>query len=302
MNQMNSCWYAVHPFVVVSFLLATFVLAFLWISPLFLLLILSVLLLWLGFEKKLAQVFRTFWFMWPIMLFYMLMNPLLQSNGEHFLWWGPLLPVIGRLDLSVEELVFSFMGMIRLSIIMLLSAGFLFFVDQERFLFFFARITPRFVISSVMAIRLFPFMMQESKRIQEVMSVRGIRPTGKGIRSWISFKMTMLKPLIYSTMEGSWITAESLYVRGFGSGPRSYYRTTKMQQQEKITLLMCGILLLFGVFGKRMMFGEYQFYPNLHWFDPVGDIMFVTILLGLWGAILIWMRKGVSTGEHVSSE
>ncbi|MGC5325043.1 energy-coupling factor transporter transmembrane component T [Brevibacillus sp. SYSU BS000544] len=302
MIQRDSCWYSVHPFAVVSFLLSTFILAFLWVNPLFLSLIFISLLMWLGFEKKLGQVFRTFWFILPIMLFYMLINPLLQSNGEHFLWMGPVLPAIGRLDLSVEELLYSSMGVLRLSIIMLLSAGFLFFVDQERFLFFFARITPRFVISSVMAIRLFPFMMQESNRIQEVMSVRGIRPTGKGIRSWISFKMTMLKPLIYSTMEGSWITAESLYVRGFGSGPRSYYRTTKMQQQEKITLLMCGILVLFGVFGKLLRFGLFQFYQWIHWFDPVGDMMFVTMLLGFWGAILIWMRKGVSTGEHVSSE
>lgn len=302
MIQSDSRWRTVHPFVVVSLLLTTFVLSFLWEHPLYLCGLLFVLLLWLGIERLLRHVFRSFRFALPIMLLYMMVNPLFQSNGEHLLWQGPVLSVIGRVDLTTEELLYSFMGVIRLSIILLLSAGFLFFVDQERFLFFFAKVTPRFVISSVMAIRLFPFLMQESKRIQEVLRARGIRPANRGLRSYISFKMTILKPLIYSTMEGSWITAESLYVRGFGSGPRSYYRTSAMTQREKVGLLLCGLLILFGVFGKVLQFGAVQFYPIFQWNDPMGDTMFLIMLLGIWGATLIWMRKGVPTGEHVSSE
>ena len=299
--QGESSWRRVHPFVLVSFLIVYFILAFLWTNPLFLLVQLMGLLIWFGVEKKLTETLTSFRFTVWIMLFFMVINPLFQSNGTHFLWRGPLIAVIGRLDLSLEELLYSWMGVLRLSIILLLSCAYQWFVDHDRFLFFFARLTPRFVMASVMAIRLFPYMRQELRRIQEVMYTRGIRPTGQGMRAKINYSMLLLRPLIYSTMEGSWMMGESLYARGFGSGQRTFYRTSAMNRQERMALVFIGLLLLFGLFGKLLSFGEALFYPRFIWRDPIGDGLLIAGIMGIWVFVLIWMRRGRVGDEDVSS-
>lgn len=298
--QADSSWRAIHPFVVVTFLLFSFILAFMWENPLFLTVQLLALLIWLGAERKLAKAGFAFRFGLAMMLLFMLINPLFQSNGTHLLWRGPIIPVIGRLDVSVEELMYSFMGVLRLSIILLLSCAYQWFVDHDRFLFFFARVTPRFVMTSVMAIRLFPFMQQEFKRIQEVMVCRGIRPKGRGIKEKINYLMLILKPLVYSGMEGSWITAETLYARGFGSGKRSFFRQQAMNQRERIALFLMLAMLLFGMFGKLLSFGSVQFYPAFVWADPTGDALFVMGLKSIWALTLLWMRRGRTNDEHIS--
>lgn len=299
--QRESSWRSVHPFVMVFFFIVYFILAFLWANPLFLMVQLIALLLWFAVEKKMSAVVASFRFAWWIILLFMVINPLFQSNGTQFIWRGPVIPVIGRLDLSMEELLYSWMGVIRLSIILLLSCAYQWFVDHDRFLFAFARVTPRFVMASVMAIRLFPFMRQELQRISEVMHTRGIRPTGQGLKAKINYSMLLIKPLIYSTMEGSWTMGESLYARGFGSGPRTFYRTSVMKEQERMALVFNALLLLFGVFGKWLSFGEVQFYPGFVWWDPMGDCLLITGLMAFWVFTLIWMRRGIVIREDVSS-
>ncbi len=281
-NQAEAIWRKTHPVVVVVILLAFGVLAFLWENPLITVGLLLYLLVWAKRSGALPAITRFFRIIFWLAPFFMLINALFASQGVTYLWKGPTLPVFGRIDITAEELAYAAMGIVRLMILLLLSGMYQRLVNHDRFLFSLARIAPRFVLAAVIAIRLFPFLAKELARIKEVAYLRGIRPQGKRKRDRLRYYVLLLRPLLTTALEGSWITAETLYARGFGSGPRSYYNPRLMQASEKLALVLVASSLFLALFGKVLQFGQVQFYPSFIWYDPVGDGFFFCVLLVSW--------------------
>ncbi|MGE5701270.1 MAG: energy-coupling factor transporter transmembrane component T [Clostridia bacterium] len=275
-------WRSIHPGVVALLLLVHGVLAFLWEHPLLLIGQLLFLLAWAGRERVLAPIlpiFRMFLFLMP---FFLLINTLFSSNGVTFLWKGPVVSLVGRLDITLEELGYSCMGLIRLSILLVLSGMFQQFLDHDRFLFLFAKIAPRFVLTAVISIRMFPFLLREFKRIKETAYLRGLRPHGKGKLAAFRFYAQLLRPLLFSSLEGSWQTAETLYARGFGSGPRTMYKPRSLTSQELVGAICIVCVFGFALIGKWFDFGKIDYYPRFTIYDLPGDALFFVCMLIVW--------------------
>jgi energy-coupling factor transport system permease protein len=297
----SSPWRSFHPLVVTGLLASHVILAFLWeYHPLLQTGQLLFLLAWAVREGCLRQAVTMFrigvWFT----VVFVVVNPLFSSLGERFLWRGPIVAYFGRLDVTAEELLYSVMGVIRLYSILILSVMYQRFVDHDRFFFLFAKAAPRFVMTAVMAFRLFPYLSQEFARIREIAHVRGIRPRGPGLREKLRYTMLIMRPLLFGALEGSWLTAETLYARGFGSGPRSSYRTQPLKRREWLGLLMIGGMLLVAVWGRWLSFGAFAYFPALVWTDPLGDTLFLAGLTALWLLPIIWL-KGETTDEQHSA-
>lgn len=289
----DSTWRKIHPLVIVCLLVVHVLIAFLFeYHPLIQTVQLGFLLIWVwkeGFLRQLLPIIRMgIWFT----LIFLIANPLFASNGVLFWWKGPILPYLGRLDVTTEEIVYSSLGIMRLYSIFILSVMFQRFIDHDRFMFTFAKVAPRFVMTSVMAFRLFPYLTQEYSRIMETAYVRGIRPTGSTMREKLAHSMLLLRPLLMSALEGSWITAETMYARGFGSGPRSSYQQMVLNRSEIIGLFFIALIFLFALFGRLLAFGRFDYFPTFHWRDPVGDLYFSAGLLLVWLVPLIWLRRG----------
>ncbi|WP_139489494.1 energy-coupling factor transporter transmembrane component T family protein [Brevibacillus dissolubilis] len=292
MTNVETRWQKVHPGVVLALILTHVITAFLWDSPVLLVGQLVFLAVWLQIEGCLRRVLPFLGMGLVFMGMFFLVGPLFSSNGVTFLWKGPLVPVIGRLDLTLEEVVYAALSNLRLLVMLFGTMAYQWFVDHDRFLFQFARIAPRFVITSVMAIRLFPFLAGELQRITEVARTRGIYPSANPtFKERIAYGQFLLKPLLLSSLEGSWMTAESLYARGFGSGRRSFYRSVEMLDHEKLVLFV--IVGIFGLtmFGWGLDFGRFATYPQLIWYDWVGDLMFLAVLAAVWSIPLMWLGR-----------
>jgi energy-coupling factor transport system permease protein len=171
------------------------------------------------------------------------------------------------------------------------------FIDHDRFFFLFARIAPRFVMTAVMAFRLFPFLSREFARIREIAQVRGIRPEGHGLRKQLRYTMFVLRPLLFGALEGSWLTAETLYARGFGSGPRSSYRMQPMERREWLGALLLGATLFIAIWGRMLSFGTFAYFPRLIWADPLGDLLFFIGLAAVWMLPILWLKGGKEDGN-----
>lgn len=287
----KSRWVDKHPGVVVLHLLMHGFLVFLWDNPLLLCGQLLFLLLW-GMQEKLFHPFPAILrFGWWISFATLLVNPLFGQNGETFLWRGPIIPLIGRLDLTMEELGYAVIVMLRLIILLLLSVMYQRFVNHDRFLLQFARVAPRFVLTSVLAIRLIPVLTVELNRIREITLLRGLQPDHPSPKEKLMAHMKLFRPLLLSALEGSWLTAETMYARGFGSGPRSIYKQENMTEQEKIGFLFILLLFAFILFARYNGYGNFAFFPRLSWADPYGDILFLIILYPLWAVPVYWLAR-----------
>jgi len=291
----GSPWRSVHPLAVAVLLLCHLVCAFLWeYHPLLQTGQLLFLLVWAAREGCLSPVLSMFrlgiWFT----AVFVIVNPLFASLGETVLWRGPVVSYFGRLDLTLEELLYSAAGVIRLFSILVLSVLYMRFLDHDRFFFLFARVAPRFVMTAVMAFRLFPFLSREYARIREIAQVRGLRPEGKEIRQQLRYTMLLLRPLLFGALEGAWLTAETLYARGFGSGPRSTYRTQPMKRKEWTGLLLLAAMLGLAIWGRALSFGTFQYFPRLVWPDPLGDVLFFMGLAAVWTLPILWWKGGMA--------
>jgi energy-coupling factor transport system permease protein len=292
-QRADSRWRKLHPLTVVALLTAHAVTAFLWeLHPLLLGGQLLFLLLWMGkegfFSRMMPMLPLGIWFA----LLFMIVNALFSANGSTFLWKGPIVPYFGRLDLTMEELLYSLFGVIRLAIIVMVAAMYQRFVDHDRFLFLFAGVAPRSVLTAIMAFRLFPYLAKEFSRIKEIAAIRGIVPVVAGWRDKLAGYMFLLRPLLLSAFEGSWMMAETLYARGFGSGPRSTYNPDAMSGREKIGLLLSLLMILFALFARLLAFGRFHYYPVLVWNDPAGDLLLLCGLIVCWLVPLIWLGGG----------
>ncbi len=257
-------------------------LVFLWENPLLLIGQIFFLLLWARQLKLLDPFPAILRYGWWISIAFLLVNPLMGQNGVTFLWKGPIIPVIGRMDLTLEELGYAVMAMLRLICLLLLSVMYQRGVDHDRFMLLFTKVAPKFVLTSLLAIRMVPFLSKELQRIQEINQLRGLRPAAQSIRAKLIYQMNVFRPLLLSAMEGSWQTAEALYARGFGSGPRSIYKQEHMNAQERVSLFLLLLFFTFIVAARVNGFGDFAFYPRVTWSDPLGDGLFLLILSVLW--------------------
>ncbi|NGQ96253.1 hypothetical protein G3578_13890 [Brevibacillus sp. SYP-B805] len=287
----DSRWRKIHPVVVCLLLLVHGALVFFWENPLLIGGQLLFLILWAKRERIFVDLPSYFRYGWWIALVFLLINPLCASNGVTFLWKGPITPLIGRLDLTAEELGYAGMSMLRLSILVLLSVMYQRFIDHDRLMLTFSAWMPRFVLTAVLAIRLFPFLEQEMARIQETMRLRGILPKSDAWRDRLVHRLFLFRPLLLSALEGAWLTAETLYVRGFGSGPRTVYKRSRITGDEIMGLLLVLFIPVFAGFALGFDFGRFQFYPRMMWHDPVGDLLFLAGLSVVWILPLYWLLR-----------
>jgi len=291
MSDTQANWRTHHPGLVALLLLAHTVLFFLWENPLLLLGQLTFLMGWAGREKilfRLRPLLR--WGGWFSLLF-LLINALFSRNGELYLWKGPVVSYLGRLDLTVEELSYCSMGLVRLLMLLILSVMYQQFVDHDRLMLSFVRMWPRMVLTGVLAIRLIPLLTREWTRIEEIARIRGIRPASERWRDQVAHRMLLVRPLLHTALEGSWLTAETLYARGFGSGKRTVYRQQKLTGQEAAGFVLAGLMLAAGIWGVFLSYGRFAFYPRFSWPDPAGDLMFLAMLALVWWMPVAWLKR-----------
>ncbi len=285
----ESRWRRTHPLVIVAILTTHAALALVWENPLLLLGQLLFLLGWLAVEHRLRQMVPYVRFGVWFAVFLLVINPLFSSNGVIFWWKGPIVPVLGRLDITAEEAAYAAISVIRTAVLVVTVAMYQWFVDHDRFLFAFARWSPRFVMTAVIAIRLFPFLAREWGRIREVAQARGLLAKHGDWRSRARSYLFVLRPLLFSAMEGSWLTAETLYARGFGSGPRRFYNPPVLTAAERAALGLIVAGLLVAAFGRGLGFADIAYYPRIVWPDPLGDALFLCLLALVWALPLIWL-------------
>lgn len=136
-------------------------------------------------------------------------SPFVAAIGSHVLWQGPVVPVLGRLDVTREELAAAALSGARLTVVALAFAAYTLLVDHDRLLSG-LRVARRFTLAAALATRLVPTLERDALGLVEALRGRGLAVEGVRARA------RLVSPLVSGSLERAVTLAEAMEARGFG--------------------------------------------------------------------------------------
>lgn len=136
--------------------------------------------------------------------------PFLQSTGIDVLWEGPIVPVLGQLDVTREEIALAAVSAFRLAAVGLAFSAYALLLDHDR-LVASASFARRSALAVALATRLVPTLERDAAGLAEAVRGRGVAV--EGVRG----HARLLSPLVAGSLERAANLAEAMEARGFGS-------------------------------------------------------------------------------------
>ena len=136
-------------------------------------------------------------------------TPFVETIGSHVLWSGPTVPVLGRLDVTTEELRNGLFQGLRLTAVALAFSAYALLLDHDR-LVQAAGFARRSVLAVALATRLVPTLERDAAGLVEALRGRGVEVSGMRGRA------RLLAPLLAGSLERALNLAEAMEARGYG--------------------------------------------------------------------------------------
>jgi energy-coupling factor transport system permease protein len=167
--------------------------------------------------------------------FVFLLSPFLQTTGYHVLWSGPIVPVLGQLDVTSEELRLAGVNGLRLAAVGLAFAAYALLLDHDRLLA--AATARRSVLGAALATRLVPTLERDAHGLVEALRGRGLPPNG------LRGHAALLSPLLAGSLERGLNLAEAMEARGFGRPGRTKLPSPPWRARDLLAVLL-GLLAI----------------------------------------------------------
>jgi energy-coupling factor transport system permease protein len=140
----------------------------------------------------------------------LVVTPFVETIGSHPIWTGPIVPVLGQLDVTHEELVSATLNALRLAAVGLAFAAYALLLDHDRLLQ-----AVRFARPAALATRLMPTLERDAAGFADALRGRGVEVTG------LRGRAALLSPLLASSLERGLNLAEAMEARGYGRSGRT---------------------------------------------------------------------------------
>jgi energy-coupling factor transport system permease protein len=166
----------------------------------------------------------------------LLLWPWLQSTGSHPLFPGPIVPVLGELTVTREELELGALYALRFAAVGLASAAYALLLDHDRLLGA-ASWARRSALAVALATRLVPTLERDAAGLVEALRGRGLAVEGARARA------RLLSPLLAGSLERSLNLAESMEARGFGRPGRTRMPVAPWSPLDKLAVASAPLLV-----------------------------------------------------------
>jgi len=166
-------------------------------------------------------------------------TPFVETIGSHPLWTGPIVPVIGQLDVTREELVSAAFNASRLAAVGLAFAAYALLVDHDKLLSA-AGIARRSVLAVALATRLVPTLERDAAGLVESLRGRGVDVGGLRRRG------ALVSPLLAGSLERGLNLAEAMEARGYGRAGRTRVPPPSWATADRIALVTAVALVVLG--------------------------------------------------------
>jgi energy-coupling factor transport system permease protein len=167
-------------------------------------------------------------------------TPFVETLGSHPLWTGPILPVIGQLDVTHEELASALFQACRLAAVGLAFAAYALLLDHDRLLAA-AGFARRSVLVVALATRLVPTLERDAAGLVDSLRGRGVEVEGARRRA------ALLSPLLAGSLERGLNLAEAMEARGYGRAGRTRVPPPPWRLADRLALAGAAALTALGV-------------------------------------------------------
>ncbi|WP_129724434.1 energy-coupling factor transporter transmembrane component T [Xylanivirga thermophila] len=253
----------IHPIALIIYILTLFSITIISNHPVILCTVLIITVLSVISVGAVGDIKDSFAFILRMTLIFIIINCLTNKNGRTIIWRGPNIPVFGRLQISLEALIYALMMGIRLSgvlsVFILQNKS----MNPDALLSYMALIFPRSALLVSMTTKTIPYLAQLSNRVGEVMSVMGLDIDGKGYKGTVKNRLPIIKVIFMSSIEDSLSIAESIQARGYGSGGRSRYFTYRWRMRDTVVLASSIWAIISFIILARSGGIFYRYYPRL---------------------------------------
>jgi energy-coupling factor transport system permease protein len=166
-------------------------------------------------------------------------TPFVETLGSHPIWTGPIVPVIGQLDVTREELASAALNASRLVAVGLAFAAYALLIDHDRVLAA-AAFARRSVLAVALATRLVPTLERDASGLVESLRGRGVETTGLRRRA------ALLSPLLSSSLERGVNLAEAMEARGYGRAGRTAVPSRPWHLLDRVAVVAAAALVAAG--------------------------------------------------------
>ncbi len=288
--------YKNHSFAIILYTIVLSTLALLYNNPLYLGCIFCITGIMIIRQRQLAPWGKFLLFSLTMVLFYTLCNPLFSSSGSTILWRSGRVPIIGRIRITLEALLYGMtMGG------KLITIGSIFYLynawmDTDQALSFFSRFADRSALLFTMTVSLFPRLKREALEVGDIMRARGASIQQGSLFTRIKAVYPMWKVLLITALEGSLDMAEAMEARGYGIGRRTRYQTEIIAPSDRALIGCTLILLVLGIMSLGYGSGNMTFYPVITGSYIPWDLWW---LMGMMGVGIIGAAAySVPTGKE----
>lgn len=173
-----------------------------------------------------------------------------------------LFPIFGRYEVTLEQLFYQCTKFLKyLSVIPL---GMIFFLTTNPSEFASSlnhiKVNYKVCTSLSLTLRYFPDVQRDYHTISLAQQARGLEMSSKAkLINRIKNVVTILTPLIFTTMDRIELITNAMELRGFGKGKkRSWYSFKPLQIKDWISMFICLLIFLFmlyiRIFVNKSMF------------------------------------------------
>lgn len=160
------------------------------------------------------------------------LTPFVEEIGSHPLWIGPTIPVLGRLDVTREELANGLFQGLRLAAVGLAFAVYALRIDHDRLLSA-AGWARRSTVAVALATRLVPLLERDARDLR--LALRGRRVSAGPAR--------LLSPLLAGSLERGLSVAEAMEARGYGRPGRTRAPQPSWTALDRLALVLAPAIV-----------------------------------------------------------
>jgi energy-coupling factor transport system permease protein len=207
----------------------------------------------------------------PLALLVAIVNPIVSQQGLTVLVDGPVVPVLGNVDVTLEALVYGVVAGLRVLVVLLAFALYSACVDPDRVLRLVGRVAPRSALTASLATRAVPLLSRDGLRLSEAYGLRASARPAAGARERLRRAATLTRALGAGALERSVELAAALEVRGYGSlgrFPASRAPWSRHDRAFGLAALAATIVCVAAAAGGLASFEPYPFLEIDHgWAD-----------------------------------
>ena len=273
-----------HTGVLIAYFVTVLLLAMIYTNPIYLFFLFGMVAVGICSCRKLKEWGRTLRFGLVLFLFIVVINIFVSRAGQTILWEGPRVPILGKLEISQEAIIFGCVMAFKLCLILSIFCWYETAVPTDKTFSFFSRAAAKSALVLILTAMLIPQMKRRLSDIVVAMQVRGYELQPAHLGRMIRRSSPILKVVLLSMLEDSWQTAEALQSKAFGTGQRTNYIQDVWRHRDSLVLAFLSLVWVGCIVSFFQQRGFVTFYPKTEIIWTLQDIILIS---GMCAGLLV---------------